>query len=212
LRIVPTLLQALSATLALILAGSVLAAAGTNGGVHATDDAVISAATVPSIEILSTQTHLAGSCSGAPFDLNTNINVDTQASADVRLSTPGVGTIEEFTDETGNNIGPYNGVYPTFHILGFGGGLAPHTSVQLVITTYTGSALTGKTSYISAVTFDCTNGVISNLANSTTDALPPVPTLSDAMLVATTCLLALAGALALRRRDVAVARTKTRVR
>jgi hypothetical protein len=206
LKIAPYLARVLPALLALIWAGAVPAEIGTSGGVHAADGAVITATTVPSIEILSTQTHLAGSCSGAPFDLNTLINVDTMASADVRLTAPGIGVIEEFTDETGTNIGPYNGVYPTFRILGYGGGIAPHTAVQLSITTFTGPTLTGNSSFISTVTFDCTTGVISNIVNGTTDGRAPVPTTSHALLVAMSGLLALLGAMALRRRRTVSAR------
>ncbi|HEV8259599.1 MAG TPA: hypothetical protein VGQ19_02435, partial [Burkholderiales bacterium] len=81
------------------------------------------AAKLPSIELLHDQPTLAGSCGGSAFNVNTFINVTGVASADVTVTVPGVGTIEEFTDETGANLGAYNAVYPTFQIKPFGGGL-----------------------------------------------------------------------------------------
>src|SRR5262249_23938711 len=75
--------------------------------------------TVPSIEILGNQTGLAGTCGGSAFDVNTFINIGSSASADVRLSAPVVGIIEEFTDETGKNLGAYDAPYPAFHIPSF---------------------------------------------------------------------------------------------
>jgi len=115
---------------------------------------------IPSIQILGNQTGLAGTCGGAAFDVNTFINIGTQASAEVRLSIPGVGVIEQFVDETGKNIGPYNAQYPSFHIPTFGGGLAPNTLITLTIATYSGPALTGAITFTSSITFDCTTGLI----------------------------------------------------
>ena len=142
------------ATLAIAATG-----AGTSSGMPATSVTPASSQ-VPSIQILGNQTGLAGTCGGAAFDVNTFINIGTQASADVRLSTPGVGVIEEFTDETGKNIGPYNAQYPSFHIPTFGGGLAPNTRITLTIATYSGPALTGAITFTSSITFDCTTGLI----------------------------------------------------
>jgi hypothetical protein len=156
---------------------------------------------LPSIEILLSQSHLAGTCGGAAFDLNTFIHVDTQASADVRVSAPGVGTIESFVDETGSNVGPFACNYPTFNIKAFGGGLAPGTPITITIGTYTGHALSGTLSYTSFIQFDCTTGAVLRLAAaSPADAASQIPTLSEFGLVATAALLGLAGLAALRRR------------
>ena len=122
-----------------------------------------SSAILPSIEILPAQTNLAGTCGGAPFNINTFINVDTQASAQVTLSTPGFPILEQFTDETGSNIGPFNGPYPTFTILASGGGLPPNTPVRITINTYSGHALAGKLTYSSSMAYNCTTGAILDL-------------------------------------------------
>jgi hypothetical protein len=162
--------------------------------------AVPTAAVTPSIEILANQTQLAGTCGGATFDLTTFINVDAQSSAEVKLSVTGAGTIEQFVDETGSNIGAFRGIYSAFHILSFGGGLPPNTPIKVSITTFPGRGLSGTATYVSTVTFDCTTGVILNLAADPPNTLPPIPALSDAGLVAMAAALALFGAAALRRR------------
>jgi hypothetical protein len=148
--------------------------------------------------LLGQQTGLAGTCGGSAFNVNTFIDVDNLASADVKVTAPGVGLIEEFTDETGTNIGPFNGPYPTFHIPAFGGGLPPNTIITVEITTYSGPALSGKALETSRLAFNCTTGAPAPLA-----AGPPqaVPTLSEAALAASTLLLALLGAIVLRRRQ-----------
>jgi len=181
---------------ALSLATSALGqAAGTaSGGVHAVAPSSTSA---PSIRLVRQQTGLAGTCGGSTFDVNTFIDVDASASADVKVSAPGVGLIEEFTDETGTNIGPYNALYPTFHIPAFGGGLAPNTVITVAITTYTGPALSGKALGTSRISFNCTTGA---LGPSSGGAAADIPTLSDAALAASALLLALLGAITLRRR------------
>ena len=160
-----------------------------------------SAAVLPSIEVLLSQTNLAGSCGGAAFNLNTFIRVDTQASADVRVSAPGIGTIESFVDETGSNVGPFVGIYPTFNIKAFGGGLPPGTPITINIGTYTGHALSGTLSYTSFIQFDCTTGAVLRVAaDAPGDAANQIPTLSEFALAATSALLGLAGLVALRRR------------
>jgi IPTL-CTERM motif len=188
---------------ALFWGGSVMAAAaGTSDAPPS--KAVIAepaAAVTPSIEILPSQSQLAGTCGGATFDLSTFINVDAQASADVKLTVAGAGTIEQFVDETGSNIGPFRGPYSAFHILSFGGGLPPNTAVKLSITTYPGHGLSGKATFVSTVTFDCTTGVILNLAADPPNTAPPVPALGDTALIAMAVAVALFGAAALRRRD-----------
>lgn len=151
----------------------------------------------PTIVLLKSQTTLAGSCGGSAFDVNTFINVDTSASADVKVTAPGVGQIEEFTDQTGANIGPYNAVFPNFHILAFGGGLPPNTPITITITTYTGTSLTGSVTSVSSLTFDCTTGAVQQAPTSL--APTQVPSLSAFGLAATAALVLLLGALALRR-------------
>src|ERR1700746_1404788 len=98
------------------------ASAGTSSA-NVSHQAAGPASRLSSIQLLTKQPGLAGTCGGSAFDVNAFINVTAQASANVKVSAPGVGTIEEFTDETGKNIGPYDSAYPTFHILAFGGGL-----------------------------------------------------------------------------------------
>jgi hypothetical protein len=151
----------------------------------------------PAIRLLKQQTGLAGTCGGSAFDVNTFINVDTFASANVKVAAPGVGLIEEFTDETGTNLGPYDAAYPTFHIRAFGGGLAPNTPITITVTTYSGATLTGSVSAQSTLVFDCTTGVV--LAPARGTGSEPIPSLSDWALGATAALLALLGAAALRR-------------
>jgi IPTL-CTERM motif len=174
---------------------------GTQGNPRPTAAPTPTSSVLPSIEILLSQTNLAGTCGGAAFNLNTFIHVDTLASADVRVSAPGVGTIETFVDETGSNVGPYAGTYPTFNIKAFGGGLAPGTPITINIGTYTGHALSGTLSYTSFIQFDCTTGAVLRLAaSSPSDVASQIPTLSEFALVATAALLGLAGLFALRRR------------
>jgi hypothetical protein len=153
---------------------------------------------VPSISLLRQQTGLAGTCGGSAFNVNTFISVDMFASADVKVTAPGVGLIEEFTDETGTNIGPYAAVYPTFHILAFGGGLAPNTPITITITTYSGQGLTGSVASVSSLVFNCTTGTIQAPA-ATGAVAEPIPALSPGGLAATAALLALLAAAALRR-------------
>jgi len=153
--------------------------------------------TAQGIRLLPTQPALAGTCGGSAFTVNTNINVTTQASADVKVSAPVVGTIEEFTDETGKNIGPYNAAYPMFQILAFGGGLAPNTPMTILITSYSGPNLSGKVTFVSSLEFNCTTGAV--LAFEPSSAMS-APTLSPLGLAATAALLALLAAAMLRRR------------
>jgi hypothetical protein len=165
---------------------------------------------LPSIEILPAQTNLAGTCGGQTFNINTFINVDSQASADVRLSAPGFPTLEQFTDETGSHIGPFSGVYPTFNILAFGGGLAPNTPIRITINTYTGNALSGSLTYSTTMQYNCTSGAILNLVAGAPGDPSPIPTLSDFGLAATALLLALAGMLAMRKRAASAASRRDR--
>jgi hypothetical protein len=180
--------------------------AGTAGNPLPSATATPQSAVLPSIEILSAQTNLAGTCGGQAFNINTFINVDSQASAEVRLSTPAFPTLEQFTDETGSNIGPFSGVYPTFNIQAFGGGLAPNTPIRITINTYTGHALAGSLTYSTTMQYNCTTGTILNLVAAAPGDPSPIPTLSDFGLAATALLLALAGMLAARRRAAAASR------
>ncbi len=155
------------------------------------------AAKLPSIELLPNQPTLVGSCGGSAFNVNTFINVTGVASADVTVTVPGVGTIEEFTDETGANLGAYNAAYPTFQIKPFGGGLPPNTKITITITTYTGPSKTGSISFVSRIVFDCTTGTV--LQSSPANPAVSIPTLSPVALVAMATLLALLGRAMLRR-------------
>ena len=174
------------------------ASAGTGQAVVPHGVPAPTATKVSSIELLHKQPNIAGTCGGSAFDVHTFINVDSVASADVTVTAPGVGTIEEFTDETGSNIGPYNAVYPTFHILPFGGGLPPNTIITITITTYSGSNKTGSVSFVSRLSFNCTTGK----ATRQSVDIEAIPTLSPAALSAMIALLALLGvAMARRSRD-----------
>jgi len=154
--------------------------------------------TSPSIVLLPEQADLAGTCGGNAFTVNTFINVTAQSSADVKVSAEGVGTIEEFTDETGKNIGPYDAPYPMFQILAFGGGLAPNTAITISITTYTGPNLSGAASAQSMLQFNCTNGAVLLLQPAPVP-LQAIPALSSLGLAATALLLVLVALLTLRR-------------
>ena len=196
MRIVAAAFKASLAVVALSLATTALGqSAGTaSGGAHTV---MPRSTNVPSIRLLHEQTGLAGTCGGSAFNVNTFINVDTSASADVKVTAPGVGLIEEFTDETGTNIGPYNAVYSTFHIPAFGGGLAPNTVITVEITAYSGPALSGKAIETSRIAFNCTTGQLAPLGAGASQA---VPTLSEAGLAMSALLLAMLGAIGLRRR------------
>jgi hypothetical protein len=120
----------------------------------------------PAILLLQQQTGLVGTCDGSAFDVNTFITVDANASADVNVTVPGVGQVEEFTDQTGVNIGPFSGAFPHFHIRAFGGGLPPNSPMVITISTYSGSNLTGAVTTVSSLTFDCTTGVVASATSN----------------------------------------------
>jgi hypothetical protein len=155
------------------------------------------ASKLPSIQLLREQPTLTGTCGGGAFDVNTFINVTGLASADVTVTAPGVGTIEQFTDETGTNLGPYNAVYPNFQIKPFGGGLPPNTKITITITTYSGPGRTGSVSFVSNIVFNCTTGQV--LRAGPVNAGEPIPALSTVALAAMATLLALLGAAMMRR-------------
>ena len=200
MRINAATLAAWSGAVALIWAVAGFAAGGAGTTAKPTSELPgTQATTLPSIDIPRRQTTLAATCGGGTFNLDTFINVGTQASADVKVSAAGVGILEEFTDETGKNIGPYNAKFPTFQIPASGGGLAPNTLITITITTYSGPGLTGKATFTSKVVFNCTTG---RVQAASIDPTAPIPTLSWPALVASMALLALLGAAALRRRGL----------
>lgn len=190
---------------ALLSAGAGVAApvAGTEGAQPMTN-AVVRADVLPSIEILPKQLNLAGRCNGSAFDLNTFINTTAQTSASVRVSSPALNPslLEQFTDNTGANVGVFNDEYPNFHILPFGGGLAPNTLITVGITTYTGPNLTGTVTFTSTLTFNCTTGEIARLGRAP-PLITAVPALDGAGLVMLATLLGLIAAASLRVRRAA---------
>ena len=200
MRIVDLARRFLPGPLALLWAATAWAAPGTLGNPHPAAGVTATSSVTPSIEILAAQTNLAGTCGGAAFNINTFINVDTQASADVHLSAPGFPLLEQFTDETGSNVGPFVGPYPTFTIQAFGGGLPPNTPIRITIDTYSGQALAGTLTYSSSIQYDCTTGAILNLVAAAPGAPKIIPTMSEIMLAATALLLALIGLMTLRKR------------
>lgn len=199
-----TTLKAMLGTFALLTAGAGIAlpSAGTDGA-RPLANAVAQADVLPSIDILPKQLNLASRCNGSAFDLNTFINTTAQTSASVVVSSRDVNpsVLEQFTDNTGANVGAFNDNYPTFHILPFGGGLAPNTPITITIATYTGPNLTGTVTFTSTITFNCTTGLIARLGRA-----PPlatqVPALQPAGLALVSLLLGLLGVAALARRRV----------
>jgi hypothetical protein len=193
LRAVAARSKALLGVLALSWGVCALAASGTQSAIVAQHGTTTIKS--PSIVLLKQQTSLASTCGGSAFDVNTFISVDNAASSDVKVTAPGVGQIEEFTDETGANIGPYSAAFPSFHILAFGGGLPPNTPITITITTYSGTNLTGSVTSVSSLSFNCTTGVVLHAPASAAS----VPTLSSVALAATAALLLLLGVVSLRR-------------
>ena len=187
--------KVLLGVLALSWSVCALAAAGTQSAIVAQHGTTVTKP--PSIVLLKQQTTLASTCGGSAFDVNTFISVDNAASSDVKVTAPGVGQIEEFTDETGANIGPYSAVFPSFHILAFGGGLPPNTPITVTVTTYSGTNLTGRITSESSLTFNCTTGVVFHALASA--GAMPVPTFSSVALAATAALLLVVGVVSLRR-------------
>jgi len=206
LRNAITTLKAMLGAFALFSASAGIAAPdGGTAGAQPLANAVVQADVLPSIEILPKQLSLAGRCNGLAFDLNTFINTTAQTSANVRVSSAKLNPslLEQFTDNTGANVGVFNDNYPNFHILGFGGGLAPNTPITITITTYTGPNLTGTTTFTSTITFDCTTGQVERLGRAP-PLLTAVPALDSTGLALLAMLVGIAGAAALRVRRRAV--------
>jgi hypothetical protein len=202
LRNAITTLKAMLGAFALFSASAGIAAPdGGTAGAQPLANAVVQADVLPSIEILPKQLSLAGRCNGLAFDLNTFINTTAQTSASVRVSSPVLNPslLEQFTDNTGANVGVFNANYPNFHILAFGGGLAPNTPIIISITTYTGPNLTGTATFTSTIKFDCTTGQVSRLARDP-PLLTAVPALDSTGLALLAMLVGIAGAAALRVR------------
>jgi hypothetical protein len=179
----------------------IAAPGGGTVGAQPLANAVVQADVLPSIEILPKQLNLAGRCNGLAFDVNTFINTTAQTSASVRVSSSALNPslLEQFTDNTGANVGAFNADYPNFHILGFGGGLAPNTPITISITTYTGPNLTGAATFTSTITFDCTTGLVSRLARDP-PLLTAVPALDSTGLALLAMLVGIAGVAAVRVR------------
>lgn len=179
----------------------IAASDGGTVGAQPQTNAVVQSAVLPSIEILPKQLNLAGRCNGSAFDLNTFINTTAQTSASVRVSssTLNPSLLEQFTDNTGANVGVFNADYPNFHILGFGGGLAPNTPITVTITTYPGPNLSGTATFTSTITFNCTTGEVSRLARDP-PLLTAVPALDPTGLALLIMLIGLAGIAAPRFR------------
>jgi len=157
---------------------------------------VLAANILPSIEILPDQSNLANTCTGNPFDLNVYVFSNAQTSAEVKLTAPSAGILEQFTDPVGTNLtNGFNGVFPNYAILAFTP-VPPNTPVTIQITTYRGSNLTGGSSYTSTLVYDCTTGRILSLAPT-----PGIPTLGEAALWTLSALLSLAAWATLRRRQ-----------
>jgi hypothetical protein len=197
---------ALPVIAALFWAANAPAQVGGTAGEVAPEAVAPTSSVLPSIEILAQQTALSNTCGGAAFNLNTYIHVDTQASAEVRLAAPGFPNLEAFTDETGANIGPFNGNFPAFTILAFGGGLPPNTPIRVIVNTYTGHALAGSVSYSSTIEFNCTTGTVLNLIAAAPGTPANIPTLGESAIVAMMLLLLGAGAMRLRRQSKVRAR------
>ena len=194
-------LSAFYAIAAILWAVTALAQPVGTAGKVAPETATTASSVLPSIEILAQQTALASTCGGSAFNLNTYIHVDTQASSEVKLSAPGFPNLEDFTDETGANIGPFNGNFPAFTILASGGGLPPNTPIRVTVNTYTGHGLSGTVSYTSTIQFDCTTGTVLNLVAAAPGSPTDIPTLGDFALVAMMLLVLGGGALGLRRQS-----------
>ena len=206
LRNAITTLKAMLGAFALFSASAGIAAPyGGTDGAQPLSNAVVQADVLPSIEILPKQLNLAGRCNGLAFDLNTFINTTSQTSANVRVSSSKLNPslLEQFTDNTGANVGVFNANYPNFHILGFGGGLAPNTPITITITTYTGPNLTGTATFTSTLTFDCTTGQVARLGRAP-PLLTAVPALDSTGLALLAMLVGIAGAASLRVRRRAV--------
>ena len=153
LRIVAAL-RVCSGMLALLWAGASFATLAGTASAAPPNPPVVVAAKMPSIKISGQQTGLVRNLRRGGIRRQ---HRDQRRQPGFRRCSPRVrpalAWCEQFTDETGKNIGPYAADFPAF-TSPFGGGLAPNTPITLTITTYSGPSLTGSIASVSTLVFD----------------------------------------------------------